>query len=102
MASAASARETLRKVAGLRKKPSLIELLRGLPNQGVGASVARKAWRADRKWHVEEVRPDKHGVHGRVWGTLYYNGKPRRREELPSPNKRGVWRIVQSGARGAS
>ena len=84
---------------GVRRGPSLIELLRLQPEYGVGAWVSRKTWRPGLEWQVHAVRPQKDGLHGRVWGVLHVDGQRASDvQELQAPNKRGVWRVRSASA----
>jgi hypothetical protein len=77
---------------------SLVDVVTRLPNLGVGARVARKAWvpHNDSYWEVTDVKlrgPD--GAQGRVWGVLTWRG---RRAEGPPRQIGGAakkeWRWV--------
>jgi len=54
----------------------LFDLLRVLPNSGIGSKVAKQNWREERYWEVTRIKIDPDGSHGKVWGTPYWKGKP--------------------------
>mmetsp|Transcript_12007 Transcript_12007/g.30827 ORF Transcript_12007/g.30827 Transcript_12007/m.30827 type:complete len:144 (-) Transcript_12007:272-703(-) len=89
-------------VAKRVKKKNLFDLLRVMPNSGVGAKVARYTYTEKSHWEVTRVKISPDGSHGQVWGTLMFDGKPstsRRMPKgdtpIPGPLKQ-VWRVRTS------
>ncbi|GBG70920.1 hypothetical protein CBR_g8222 [Chara braunii] len=83
--------------SGRTKKKNLFEVIRYLPNFGIGAEVHRSDWPPRRFYQVTNIRLNQDGRHGKAWGVLYNAGKigrDGREEEIRGSLKRG-WRYVK-------
>eukprot|EP00899_Mesostigma_viride_P009316 jgi/Mesvir1/18386/Mv14269-RA.1 len=80
-----------------KKAVSLFEILKFLPDHGVGARIFRKSWRGggtDKYFTLTKVAPSMDGRHGKIWGSQTWNGRPLRDGKvyvIHGANKMGVW-----------
>eukprot|EP00238_Polyblepharides_amylifera_P000753 CAMPEP_0196572340 /NCGR_PEP_ID=MMETSP1081-20130531/2409_1 /TAXON_ID=36882 /ORGANISM="Pyramimonas amylifera, Strain CCMP720" /LENGTH=120 /DNA_ID=CAMNT_0041889627 /DNA_START=148 /DNA_END=510 /DNA_ORIENTATION=+ len=69
-------KKTLQLLRPLAGKPNLLEIIRTLPDYGVGSQMKRTSWNCpDSYWTITKVRPKQDGRSGSVWGVRTWAGK---------------------------
>ncbi|XP_075263442.1 uncharacterized protein LOC142355027 [Convolutriloba macropyga] len=75
----------------LPRRKNLFDLLRVLPNSGIGSKVGKPQWGEGCYWEITRIKIDPDGSHGKVWGTPYWRGqaKPTAKGDtrIPGPLK---------------
>eukprot|EP00897_Mesotaenium_endlicherianum_P004755 jgi/Mesen1/4307/ME000022S03599 len=79
-----------------RGQRTALDVLKPMPNWGVGAKLAKSHWHENNYYQVTEVQVYKDAKHGAAWGIRYENDAPVTgvAQKIGGANKKG-WREVR-------
>ncbi|GLJ40349.1 hypothetical protein SUGI_0829630 [Cryptomeria japonica] len=95
LCSAAADASEVAKVKTKRKKKTLFEVTKFLPDWGIGYKFFKTHWDPNVYYELTRINLYKDGIHGKAWGIFHKNGmpKPKAPQKISGVNKR-VWRYI--------
>ena len=85
-----------------RDRPTVFEMVKTLPDWGVGAKVAKGKWKhcgaENSFWTITRVRP-RTSRSGKVWGNLTWKGEEKEDKldvRIPHAYRPGIWKVIES------
>uniref|UniRef100_A0A7S3UDX1 Uncharacterized protein n=1 Tax=Picocystis salinarum TaxID=88271 RepID=A0A7S3UDX1_9CHLO len=75
-----------------RRMRNFYEVVRLLPEHGIGSKVQRVTWPETSYWTVMDVKPEVDGKRGKAWGTFTWLGEQRGEKKKIRGTMKKVWR----------